>query len=350
MDSNGVESESEKGILAEARVARSSHVKPTPPSLVSRMLSRMTSMVRGGLWLTRAGGLRQRLDQREHIDNQRWAELNARLESLTHIAWMGSHRAEEIDTRLRSRCQVFGQNMFIDPGDSIVSPFLLRDGYFEPFETAVMESAIKPGDVVLDIGANIGYYTLIFAKLVGEQGKVYAFEPDPSNFALLKKNVRANGYRNVICVPKAVSDVAGPLSLFLCPDNKGDHRIYSSEDTRATVGIEALRLDDYFADYEGVINFVKMDIQGSESRALRGMVGLLRSHPEAKLVTEFWPGGIRRCGDSGRDYLDSLEGLGFHLLHIDEETETCSPVSAGELLALYPGDDERFGNLFCVRA
>ena len=79
---------------------------------------------------------------------------------------------------------VQGQKMFLDPGDSIG---LSVNEIYEPCVVAVANKEIKKGGVVLDIGANIGYFTLIFARLVGDNGKVYAFEPDPANFALLKK-------------------------------------------------------------------------------------------------------------------------------------------------------------------
>jgi len=116
--------------------------------------------------------------------------------------------------------------------------------------------------VVVDIGANIGYYTLIFARLVGEQGRVFAFEPDPANFSLLAKNVAVNNYHNVELIQKAVSDQTGNARLYLSPKSTVDHRIYSSNDNRKFIDVEAVRLDDYFLDNNGKIDFIKMDIQG----------------------------------------------------------------------------------------
>jgi len=196
----------------------------------------------------RLGQIDERGALQAELAERRWCELGSRLDTfamdvqqsacrtelrLSNIGdtAQGAHdrafdalrKVHQIDDLLRSRSRVFGHEMFLDPTDSIVSPTLLRDGYFEPYETTLIESEIRPGDVVLDIGANIGYYTLIFARLVGERGRVYAFEPDPTNFRLLKKNVRANGYQNVIFVKKAVADSSGSMPLYLCPDNKGDH-------------------------------------------------------------------------------------------------------------------------------
>jgi FkbM family methyltransferase len=284
------------------------------------------------------------------------ARTEGQVSHIGTLAHIGDDRSQAIleaaaqtNVLLRSRCRVFGHEMFLDPTDAIVSPFLLRDGYFEPYETSLIESRVKPGDVVLDIGANIGYYTLILARLVGESGRVYAFEPDPANFLLLKRNVRANGYRNVVLVKKAVADASGPLALHICPDNKGDHRIYDSNDDRATIPIEAITLDEYFADDPGRLDFIKMDIQGSEGRALRGMAGLLGRYPEVKMITEFWPAGLRRSGVEAKDYLDDLGRLGFHLFRIDEDEESTEPTSAEEMLAGYPADREQFSNLYCAR-
>src|SRR5512138_2867115 len=90
--------------------------------------------------------------------------------------------------------QVHGQTMYLDPGDSMG---LAIQGTYEPEETEAVLRSVKSGMVVVDIGANIGYYTLLFARLVGPQGRVIAFEPDPATFALLKKNVDSNQHRNV---------------------------------------------------------------------------------------------------------------------------------------------------------
>ena len=119
--------------------------------------------------------------------------------------------------------------MFLDSVDSLRLSF---NGVYEPCETEFVMNEIKKGDVVLDIGANIGYYTLIFARLVGEEGKVFAFEPDPENFALLKKNVEINGYHNVVLVQKAISNKTGKIRLFKFDDFKAGHRIHDSHDSR----------------------------------------------------------------------------------------------------------------------
>lgn len=301
-------------------------------------LNRVASAVRDSLWLVRKDGLRQRLDaleQRAEALEQLARELHAharqteqQLQSLHADLRASLDQTVEINELLRSRSRVFGHEMFLDPADPVVSPQLLRNGYFEPFQTALIESEIRPGDVVLDVGAKIGYYTLIFARLVGEHGRVYAFEPDPAQFQLLKKNVRANGYQNVVVMNKAVSDATQCRCV-------------------GTVGTTAL--DDHFGEFQGEINFIKLDIQGAEGRAVRGMTHLLERYPEVRLVTEFRPAALLRAGIPAREYLADLEKFGFQLFRIDEAEETAEPTSADELLARFPDDCEEHADLYCAR-
>lgn len=140
---------------------------------------------------------------------------------------------------------------------------------------------------MLDIGAHIDYYALIAAKLVGKKGRVYAFEPDPFNFSLLKKNVKKNKYSNVVLVDAAVSDKQGKIKLFLSAENKGDHRVYDSSDNRKFHIVNAINLDNYFKKYTGRIDVIKMDIQGGEEKALEGMKGVIQKNPTVTLITEF---------------------------------------------------------------
>ena len=169
---------------------------------------------------------------------------------------------EFLISRLKSNVtEINGHKMFLDSKDTLRLSIL---GVHEPFETEIIKKEIKKGDTVLDIGANIGYYTLIFAELVGENGKVFAFEPDPTNFAILEKNVEANGYKNVVLVQKAVTNKPGKLGLYLNEDRKAAHRIYDPHNGSKSIEIESIKLDDYFKDYDGEMDFIKMDIEGAE--------------------------------------------------------------------------------------
>jgi len=241
---------------------------------------------------------------------------------------------------------VLGHKMFLDEQDSLE---LSIYKVFEPAEGRFLMNQISEGSSVADIGANIGYYTLQFARKVGSRGHVYAFEPDPQNFFLLKKNIEVNGYKNVTPVQMAVSDVSGVIRLYLSSENKGDHRIFESDESRSSVEIQSTLLDDYFRGSENKIDLIKMDVQGAEYRALMGMQGVLSRNPGIVLVTEFWPYGLIQSNADPKAYLDLLLSHGFKLLEIREDGDVTKKVEAAELLVRLKDKIGDSTNLFCSR-
>lgn len=242
--------------------------------------------------------------------------------------------------------RVQGHKMLLDSKDTLR---LGTNRIYEALETKLVKKEIKKGDVVLDIGAHIGYYTLIFAKCVGEKGKVFAFEPNPDNFILLKKNVKINGYKNVVLIQKAVSNQTNKIRLFLSNENTGDHRIYDSCDNRNFIEIEAIRLDDYFKDYDGKIDFIKIDTQGADFFVIEGMSNLLKKNKKIKVATEFWPIGLKRCGVDSMEYLRLLINHSFALYHINEMKKEIKLLNITKLLETCTPEKENHTNLFCVR-
>lgn len=205
-----------------------------------------------------------------------------------------------------------GHKMYVDPMDSLN---LSVDPIFEPLITQFMKTKVQYGDVVIDIGANIGYYTLLLAKLSGPQGTVFAFEPEPENFSLLLKNIELNDYKNVIAVQKAVGATTEQAHLFLSDDNKGDHRIHGV-DSRSSIPIEVITLDEYFSSFDRPVSLLKLDIQGAEPEAIKGMRVFLDKQREVTLVTECWREGLEGAGITIGEYLSLLEDVGFELFFL----------------------------------
>ncbi len=229
------------------------------------------------------------------------------------------HRCEVYSTTQHNMYIIDGHKMWLDDQDSL--GLSSNNGIFEPQEIEIVKQEVKLGDTVLDIGANIGYYTLIFAKLVGEHGKVFAFEPDPNKFALLKKNVEMNGYTNVVLVPKAVSNENKIAKLYLCKQNQAMHRVYNSVFCNDSINIELLKLDDYFQQYSDNISFIKIDIEGNEYAAIEGMLNLLHKNRKVKLLTEFSPAVSLENKIDSKDYIKILVDLGFNIYSVDENIE-----------------------------
>lgn len=233
--------------------------------------------------------------------------------------------------------------MFLNPADGVITRQILA-GLFEPSETTAITESLRPGDTFVDVGANVGYYTLIAARVVGSEGRVFAFEPDPEAAALLERSVLLNGFENVVLERKAVSNEPGSIRLYLAEKNKGDHRIYPTEEPRDFIEVEAVTLDDYFANDPGRIDFVKIDVQGADLAVLEGMSGLIEANPEILLSVEFWPFGLRGFGDEAKDMLDFLLSRDFRLF--DLRAGEASPEG---LLRTYGMSKHRFTNLLTIK-
>ena len=230
---------------------------------------------------------------------------------------------------------------------------------YEPMETSIINAFVKRGDTVIDLGANVGYYTLLFARLVGQNGRVVAFEPSPANCEILEKNVRINGYRNVEINQMAVSDKSGKARLQLSV-NPGDNRIQSNDlqlDKRRkkTVGssyveVETVSLDEYFGKSDGNIDFIKMDVQGAEHSAILGMQRTLVRNIKIKILTEFFPKLLSEFGAKPSDYLQLLQQNGFLIYRLDEANCKIVPTSPSSLLRIYSGQlREDYINILLAR-
>lgn len=242
---------------------------------------------------------------------------------------------------------VNGHKMYQDPHQPLgfINYDLIINGLWEPSETNYFIQAIKENDTVLDIGANLGYFTLLFARQVGSLGKVYAFEPEPNLFSLLQKNVKINHYQNVTLINKAVSSQNSSLKLYLSENNIGDHRIYDAADGRKFQEINSIKLDDYFANDIPEIQLIKMDIQGAEYEALLGMTNLIRQNKTLEIVTEFSPYHLKFAGVEPKQYLELLEKLGFTIYLLQEDGIEKADLQS--LIENYPSDIEGGTNLIC---
>jgi FkbM family methyltransferase len=194
--------------------------------------------------------------------------------------------------------------------DLYISPHLWNYRIWEPSVTSCMLSTIRAGQNVVDVGAHIGYFTIIMSLLVGKGGRVFAFEPEPCNLDLLQKNLDLNGVHNVTVEGKAVSDRAGRAKLYVSGDNTGDHRLYGSPLERKVHAVDTVVLDDYFESMGEPVHFVKIDAQGLEPKILDGMGSLIARNRERLIILmEFSPGLLRCAGHDLADLLHRLESL-----------------------------------------
>ena len=235
--------------------------------------------------------------------------------------------------------ETWGGKIHVHNDDTGSLSTLSISGVFGPRDTQTVKDNVFSGNIVVDLGANIGYFTCLLAKIVGEGGKVFAFEPDPRNLKLLRRNIQENDYKNVIIADKAVSDVNGSCTLYSSQKKFGANRIFESKknQTRDFIPIksETICLDDYFEKQNLLkkIDFIKIDVEGSEFRAFNGMKKILELNNNLKIFTEIAPSLLEDAGSSGKQVLDFLQEHKFINFFIsDNRKNTLSKITKNELL------------------
>lgn len=211
---------------------------------------------------------------------------------------------------------------------------------YEPYLTKLMLSKINNGDVVIDIGANIGYYTILFSNKVGKKGKVISIEPDETNYKILQKNIKENNLKNVIVVKKALGNENKKIYLYKSEENYGDHRVWgdknkTADTKRERISVECQKLDDLIKDLkEEKINFIKMDVQGFEGKVIEGGQKVIKENKPI-IFFEYWPWAIKKSASDLQKMLLFLEKVYKKIFWIDEYIQIYTPVSKSFLIKKY---------------
>ncbi|MBP6469996.1 MAG: FkbM family methyltransferase [Chloroflexi bacterium] len=200
-------------------------------------------------------------------------------------------------------------SMYVRLNDHFVGATIARELTYEPYVTEEFRHLLRPGMTFLDVGANIGYFTLLAARLVQESGHVYAFEPNPGNCVSLRQSLTENGFNHVTLFQNAAAEKAQTL-IFSGGGADSNGRIINESEPMAQEfalpRVEAVVLDDVLADVAR-IDVVKMDIEGAEPRAWEGMQQLIAKHRPV-LVMEFAPDLIRvTSGADPAAFMDAIQ-------------------------------------------
>jgi len=195
--------------------------------------------------------------------------------------------------------------------------------------------------VVVDVGAHIGYYTWLFAKLVGENGRVIAYEASPENFSLLKHNIQVKRLKNVYPINAAVCDRTASVNLYVSPGNSNHSLVKGYTKYEAVLGVKGVTLDDSFASISVThIDFIKIDAEGAEPSILRGMSGVLEHSPNLAMIIEINPIALKADGIESRKLLSRIADCGFQAKVIRDDGQVIEPEQAT------PGE---IHNLLCLK-
>jgi len=220
-------------------------------------------------------------------------------------------------------------------------------GSYEPETRELFKKIIRPGMIIVDIGAHIGYFTRLFAALTGKTGTVYAFEADQENFELLAKNTR--NFKNIKLCPQAVSDKSGSINFYHSEDKTGCHSVIPADFRQKKITVPAITLDDFIQEKNiNKIDLIKMDIEGGELAALEGMRVTVYKNPSLTLLVEFNPGCLKLAGVDPLDFVRRLNDFDFEIFTVGEK----------QLIKIRPAEIARpedilggaeFINFYCAR-
>jgi FkbM family methyltransferase len=238
-------------------------------------------------------------------------------------------RARDIGIR---QVTVGPDRLFVDTLDRYAAVLGWKTGLRDGGVRRLIAREVSPGMVAVDVGANVGCYTVGLARRVGTQGRVYALEPEGRCFELLGRAVGANRCAQVELRQVAAADYSGWTTLYVSDVDQGDHRIVPAAAERRIVTVRAVSLDDLLADAERV-DFVKLAVQGAEVAALRGLRRTLQRNPDLRLLCAISPPLLERAGAGADAVFDPLADAGWlpHQVRGDGTTQPIDPRLAWSL-------------------
>lgn len=220
--------------------------------------------------------------------------------------------------------------------EDIIQRYIYYFGAWEPYLTRFLRDTLKEGDLFVDIGANIGYFTLQASQLVGKSGKVVSFEASPKIYAVLAENIKRNNAANVETHNLAISNVEGTTKIFAGNrGNIGETTMLEQEGFELECEVAARPLDVVIpTSMMAKVRLIKVDVEGAEWLVVSGMRSLLRaSNADLEIVIEISPARVATYNKCAQDILDVFSEFGFFAYRLDND------YSAAHYLA--PLDDRR---------
>jgi FkbM family methyltransferase len=220
---------------------------------------------------------------------------------------------------------VFGHKLYLDTRDQSVAHSLILDGYWEKHVTRAYLKLVKPGATVVEVGANVGYFTTLAAGRVGPSGRVYAFEANPDVAAMLRRSIGLNGQAGWCSViEQAVCDQVGTVTFYCLRREQGNSSLrgvgagVDMENDVHIIQAPATTLDAYFGESPPRIDVMKIDAEGAEPLIFSGMRRLLEANPDITIVMEFAREMIQQVSGSASAFVQEVRSLGFSFQLVTE--------------------------------
>lgn len=235
--------------------------------------------------------------------------------------------------------EIHGSRMYLDADDRGIGSAVML-GVFEPFETDLFARCTRESMTVVDVGANVGYYSLLAARRVGKGGRVFAIEPNAAAYAMLLQNIAANEYHSITPFNKCISHRSGRALFRIDRAVAGESGMLPQGEAERedTITVDTGTLDDLLPD--GGVDVLKMDIEGAEGLALMGASRLLRSC-RPQIFMEFVPALLMKMGTPPADVFRMIKLHGYSIYLINEKGRTLQSITNEDQIGLG-------GNLFCT--
>lgn len=217
----------------------------------------------------------------------------------------------------RTLCKVKGNGslMLLNVKDRGISRELLITGFHEKNSTNFIKTQVSKGMNILEIGANIGYYSLMEASIIGKTGFIYAFEPDPVNMLNLQINMSINKYSNVEYYNKAVGNENKKSDFYMSNYGNLGSMIQRGDDMCEynKIEVDMVRLDDFFKDKK--IDYFRMDVEGFEMEVIKSMNDILSSpNPPKGMFIEVHSELLHKVNSSALDFVNNLQKYGYNII------------------------------------
>ncbi len=232
--------------------------------------------------------------------------------------------------------------ILLHSGDEVMTPLIRAQGDWEAEEAAWLRRVVRPGSAVLDVGANVGYFTVLMAQLAGRGGAVVAVEPEARNLSVLRANLWRHGLDDVAVLPIAAWSGRALLPLVLNEENRGDHQVRPDVSGAAQL-VPAAALDELLGEHT-TLDVIKVDTQGVDHEALAGLRDVLRRSPDPQVLVEFWLDGMDDRGIDARGVLASYRDLGLDAALLGDDG-SATAATDDEVLAATGAAPGRFVNL-----